>query len=92
MIQIKCQFASWAGCELHSLRYAGDECNSAENIKWLNELDEGQNYVQVVEFLSDFHSPEFAYGAWEENIEYTDYQWWLARTANGGWQLLTWGY
>ena len=21
-----------------------------------------------------------------------DWEWWLARTADGGWQLLTWGY
>ena len=35
-IQIKCSFASWKGCELHSLRYAGDECCTEENIAWLN--------------------------------------------------------
>lgn len=92
MVQVKCKFASWAGCELHSLRYAGDACNSAENLKWLNSLDEGKNYVQAIELLTDFHSPKTAYGAWEEDQEYTDYQWWLARTADGGWQLLSWGY
>ncbi len=92
IVQIKCQFAGWAGCELHSLRYAGDECNSAENVKWINELDDGAGYTQVVEFLSDFHSPVEAYGAWEADTEYESYQWWLARTADGGWQLLTWGY
>ena len=31
-------------------------------------------------------------GAWEPDTEYTDYQWWLARTQDGGWQLLSWGY
>lgn len=92
MVQIKCEFASWADCELHSLRYAGDACNSEENVKWLNELDEGKNYTQVVEILSDFHSPVEPYGAWETDQEYTDYQLWLARTADGGWQLLSWGY
>ncbi len=92
MVQVKCRFAAWAGCELHSLRYAGDACSSAENIAWMNDLDEGKNYTQVVELLSDFHSPVDAYGAWAEDMEYTDYQWWLARTEDGGWQLLTWGY
>ena len=29
---------------------------------------------------------------WEADKEYTDWEWWLARTADGGWQLLTWGY
>ena len=92
MVQIKCSFAAWKGCELHSLRYAGDECSTEENIRWMNELDEGKNYVQVAEFLTDYRSPVDAYGAWEPNTEYTDWQWWLARTEDGGWQLLTNGY
>lgn len=91
-VQVKCQFASFAGCELHALRYTGDACNSEENIAWLNGLDEGKDYVQVVEFLSDFHSPVEGGGTWETDTEYTDWQWWLAREKDGGWQLLTWGY
>ena len=90
-VQIKCKFASFEGCELHALRYAGDVCNTEENLAWLNELGDG-NYIQVVEFLSDFHSPVEGGGAWEEDTEYTDWQWWLARTEGGGWDLLTWGY
>ena len=42
-VQVKCRFAVFAGCELHSLRYAGDVCCSEENIRWLNSLDEGQD-------------------------------------------------
>ena len=91
-VQVKCRFASFAGCELHSLRYAGDACNSEENLKWLNGLDGGGDYVQVAEFLTDFHSPVEEMGAWETDMEYTDYQWWLARAEDGGWQLLSWGY
>ena len=93
-VQVKCRFASFAGCELHSLRYAGDVCNTEENLAWMNQLDEGKDYVQVAEFVSDFHSPVQPEEdtAWEPDTEYTDYRWWLARTADGGWQLLTWGY
>lgn len=93
-IQVKCEFAKFAGCELHSLRYAGDECNTQENIDWLNSLDDGAGYVQVAELLSDFHSPvtEDQTTAWNLDSEYTDYQWWLARTADGGWQLVSMGY
>ena len=72
--------SSW-GCELHALRYAGDDCSSEENLKWLNELGDNE-YVQVAEFLSDFHSPVEGGGPWEADTEYTDWQWWL----------LTWGY
>ena len=91
-IQVKCQFASFAGCELHSLRYAGDECNTPENLKWLNSLDENANYTQVAEMLTDYHTPVEGGGAWEPDTEREDYQWWLARTDDGGWQLLTFGY
>lgn len=90
------EFTSWKGCEMHAIRYAGDECNSEENIKWMNELKEGKNYTQCIEFLSDFHSPvedeELKDTAWEKDKEYTDYQWYLARTDGGDWELLTWGY
>ncbi len=85
------KFASFAGCELHALRYAGDACNTAENLDWLNQLGEG-GYVQVAEFTADFHSPAEEAGAWEPDAEYTDYQWWLARTEGGDWELLSWGY
>ena len=93
-IQIKCTFASWEGCELHSLRYAGDECDTKENLDWLNSIDEGADYTHVAEFLSDFHSPvsEEKPSAWNLDTEYTDYQWWLGRTKDGVWQVVTWGY
>ena len=30
--------------------------------------------------------------AQQADREYTDYQWWLARSEVGAWELLTWGY
>ena len=89
---IRNEFGSWDGCELHSIRYASDTCCSPENIAWMNTLKADQNYTQCIEFLSDFHSPLEAYGAWEADQEYTDWQWWLARSEDGNWDLLTWGY
>ena len=91
IVQIKCRFAGF-GCELHSLTYAGDEADNAENLAWMNELDEGKDYKQVCAFASDFHTPADVEDAWEADREYTGWQWWLARTDDGGWQLLTWGY
>ncbi len=93
-IQIKCNFASWKGCELHSLRYAGDECCTEENIAWLNS-HEGvtEKYTQVAEFLGSFHSPvESGLSPLTPDTEYTDYQWWLGRTENGGWEIVDSGY
>ena len=93
-VQVKCRFASFSGCELHTLRYVGDDCNTEENLSWMNQLDEEKGYVQVAAFISDFHSPQQPGDddGWEADKEYTGWQWWLARTADGGWQLLTWGY
>ena len=51
IVQIKCAFASWEGCELHSIRYSGDENCTEENLRWLNELNGDGNYTQVAEFL-----------------------------------------
>ncbi len=87
---VKKEFATFEGCELHSLRYPGDECNSEENLRWLNELDPGHGYAQVLELLTDFRSGKT--GAWDPDTEYRDYQWWLAREEGGSWQLISWGY
>ena len=73
-VQIKCKFASFEGCELYSLRYAGDESCTDEKVRWANETDPGSEYIQVARFLCDYHSPE---------KEYTDFEWWLAMTAAG---------
>ena len=101
---IREKFASFAGdCELHSIRYAGDDANNEENLEWLNSLrearsnippeDVGKQYVQVAEFLSDFHSPvEEGPYTWELDTEYRDYQWWLARLDDGPWEIVSWGY
>ena len=86
------EFATWEGCQLYNIRYAGDECNTPDNVAWMNELAEGQDFVECIEFLSDFHSPVEGGGAWEADADYLDWQWWLARPEGGAWQLLTWGY
>ena len=91
-VQIMCSFAAWEGCELHSLRYAGDECNTEKNVEWLNSLNEEAGYTQTAEFLGSFHSPAKEGGAWEPDMEYEDYQWWLGRTDDDGWDIVTWGY
>ncbi len=91
---IEKEFSTWSGCELHSIRYAGDDCSSEENIEWMNELGDNAGYTQCIGFVSDFHSPVKDNGqdAWQHDTEYTDWQWWLARTDGGAWELLTWGY
>lgn len=93
---IKNEFSRWEGCELHSISYSSDdECNS-KNIAWMNDLapahDLASDFTQCIMFKSDFHSPKNGGGAWNADAEYTGWQWWLARSEDGNWELLTWGY
>ena len=93
---IRKEFDTWDGCELHSISYGSDDACSAENIRWMNELeaanDAQETFSQCILFKSDFHSPKNGGGAWNADQEYTDWQWWLARSEGGSWKLMTWGY
>lgn len=86
------EFSTWKGCEMHSLEYVGDECNSEDNIAWMNQLDLGKNYTQCIAFTSSFHSPKNGGGSWQPDQEYTNWGWYLGREDGGRWKLLTWGY
>lgn len=93
VIQIKCQFAFWDGCELHSIRYAGDGAVSEEKLAQLNAKDPNANYTQVAEFLMDFHTPEnTGETAFESDKEYTDYQWYLNKDEKDGWNIIDFGF
>lgn len=91
-VRIECEMAAWAGIELHSLRYAGDEADSQENIDWLNSMNKGAGYTHAAKFLTDFHTSAETNEAWEADAEYKDYQWWLGRDAEGGWEIVSFGY
>lgn len=92
---IKEQFRSFEGCELHSLSYSSDEnCNNADTIAWMNELEKANEnkevFTQCIAFDSSFHSPKNGGDAWEADYEYM-WTWWLARNEGGEWKLMTWG-
>ncbi len=89
---IKKQFGSWKGCKLLNIRYAGDSCNNAENLKWLNDLRPQKNFVQCIEFFSDFYVGKRTNTTFNPDSNYKDWQWWLARAEGGNWQLVTFGY
>ena len=89
---IKKQFGKWKGCKLKNIRYAGDECNNIENLNWLNDLRPEKNFTQCIEFFSDFYVSKKTNTTFNPDSEYRNYQWWLARTDDGKWQLVTFGY
>ncbi len=93
VIQIKCKFAFWGNVDLKSISYAGDEKATDEMLAKMNEINPDGKYTQVAEFLMDFHTPkEIGELTLTADKDYTDYQWWLGRTADGGWEIVTFGY
>ena len=92
MLAVKCSFASFAGCELHAIRYAGDKQNNEETLTWLNSFKEGTAYTQAAEFLIDFHTSADVENGMNPDTEYNDYQWWLARSGDGDWEIVSTGY
>ena len=92
---IRAQIAGWKGVELHSIRYAGDENCTGENLAWLNEHESanGKTYTQCALFQTNFHAPaEGGELALDPDFEYEDYGWWLAREDGGSWALVDSGY
>ena len=81
---------------LHKIAYSSDEECNADNISWMNQLEEAndtkETFTQCIMFTSEFHSPKKGGGAWNPDQEYTGWQWWLARADGGQWKLMTWGY
>ena len=69
------EFNNWDGCELHSITYSSDEECNADNIAWMNDLEEAndakETLTQCIMFTSDFHSPKKGGGVWNADREYT---------------------
>ena len=93
---IKKEFREFENCELHSIEYSDDSYCNLDNIAWMNELEAANGnkaaFTQCIMFKSSFHTPKREAGAWEKDEEYTDWEWWLARSQNGEWKLMTSGY
>ena len=50
----------------------------------------GQGFQGMWYFPLDY--PDAGPYAWEPDTEYTDYQWWLALTEKGEWEIVSFGY
>lgn len=90
-VQVKCRFAAFEGCELHSVKYAGDESSTKEEVERLSQIDEGAKYVEAVKILTDFHTPKDGSEMFDADTEIKDYEWSLAHEKDGGWQLVAYG-
>lgn len=87
---IRDQFDSFEGCKLFSVRYTDDDFCQRE-LDYCNTLaPDGITYDACIVFRTEFRSTIFGGGAWNANHIY-DWSWYLARTGDGNWELLTWG-
>lgn len=86
------KFRTWGGCELYTLTYAGDTVSAQELYYCNSRRKEGKpDYTQCLVFASEFRSPKEPYGGWEADmLYYWDFH--LARTDGGAWELIAWGY
>lgn len=86
------EIGSWHSVKrVYDVTYCGDEM-SADNLDYCIMLGE-KNYAQCAVFKSDFLTGNSAESdGFNSNNDYTDWQWYLAKTENGEWELLTWGY
>lgn len=71
---------------LYSLKVEGTDC-----LEYCRSLNEDANYTEAVFFSSVMRSPVTGGGGWNSNSIY-HWNWYLARTDGGSWELLTWGY
>lgn len=85
-------------CTPLRIQYGGDELNNAENIKYMNDLAEGNGFEKkfsaCMVFYTDFHSPpdDGKISAWNYDSDYKNYSWYFGLYSDGEWKLLTWGY
>ena len=79
------------GCKLFLVKYNGDDA-SQNNLDYCNELaKDNVEYVDCAVFASYFWSPIFNAGSLNPNELYS-WSWYLARTGNGAWEIITFGY
>lgn len=88
---IKDKVNSMHGCKLYSLSYKGD-IYSMQELEYCNRLNQdGEPYTECIVFGSCFRTPIWGGEGFSSNtLEY--WSWYLARTENGTWQLVAWGY
>ena len=79
------------GCKLFLVKYNGDDA-SQNNLDYCNKLAKDKvEYVDCAVFTSYFRSPIFNAGSLNPNELYS-WSWYLARTTNGAWEIITYGY
>lgn len=86
------EFRGYDGCILDSITYLGDEI-SREELKYCNSLADEKTYDECIVFTSVYHTSQFINDPVLEAGETIEgWDWYLARTNGGEWDLVTYGY
>ena len=87
------EFKSWKGCQLYSIRYAGDACNNEMNVRRINVMWHGKEGLdQHIEFITRQYISKSAPKSLglEPDKEYNNIHWHLGRGADDEWHLIYW--
>lgn len=87
------EFRGFNGCILDSITYLGDQSVGEEELAYCNSLADEKTYDECIVFTSVFHTTEFLDDPVREAGQtYEGWDWHLARTNGGEWDLVTYGY
>lgn len=84
---VEAEFETWPGFVMHYIEdvSVGNDTSYAELLTDDVEFDMG------VTLKSSFTTGEKAWSGFDKNITYENFYWYLARTNEGQWQLITYG-
>lgn len=82
----------WDHIRVLEARYAGDE-ESVEVLAYIQGLAPDKDYTECMLFSTDLRSPGSNHaGSLEPNTTYHDFQWYVACSEDGSWEVVTDGY
>ncbi len=81
------EFETWPGFIMHHIEdvYVGTDTSYCEM------LSDGAEFDMCVTLKSSFTTGENAWSGFAENVTYENFNWYLARTKDGEWQLVEYG-
>lgn len=81
------EFNSWPGFVMHYI----EDVYVGTNTSYCEMLGNDVEFDMCVTLKSSFTTGENAWSGFSENVTYEDFNWYLARTKDGEWQLVEYG-
>ena len=81
------KFNTWPGFVMHYI----EDVYVGTNTSYCEMLSNGVEFDMCIILKSSFTTGENAWSGFSENVTYEDFNWYLARTKDGEWQLVEYG-